>query len=292
MKRAVKEIYSRFPFKRNVFEILRTISHPPEKLYKHLHFHGDFSIKIDQSHRFKMRHYGFQIENELFWAGLNGGWEKTSLSLWMKLVKKADVIFDIGANTGVYSLIARSLNSQAKIFAFEPIERVFEKLVENMELNWYEITCEKSAISNTDGTATVYDTPTEHILSVTVNKNLNDPNTPVVPTQIRTVRLDSYIEQHKLTKIDLLKIDVETHEPEVLEGFGKYLAAFRPTMLIEVLNDEVGGKIESQLKGMGYLYFNIDEASGSIRLVDSIAKSDYYNYLICQRSTAEEIGLL
>ena len=36
-----------------------------------------------------------------------------------------------------------------------------------------------------------------------------------------------------------MKIDVETHEPAVLKGMGEYLRSFRPTMLIELLNDEV-----------------------------------------------------
>ena len=44
---------------------------------------------------------------------------------------------------------------------------------------------------------------------------------------------------HKITKIDLLKIDVETHEPEVLEGYTKYIHLHKPTMLIEILNDEL-----------------------------------------------------
>ena len=91
-------------------------------------------------------------------------------------------------------------------------------------------------------------------------------------------------------KIDLIKIDVETHEPEVLEGFSDYLSLYRPNMIIEVLNDEVGEKINKLVDGMNYLFFNIDENNG-IRKVDKITKSDYYNYLLCNADTAKNLGL-
>ncbi len=159
-------------------------------------------------------------------------------------------------------------------------------------MNDYDIVCFECAISDSDGTATIYDTPTEHVYSVTVNKNLSAENIEVIPTEIKVRRLDSLIEEMKIEKIDLIKIDVETHEPEVLEGFGKYLDVFKPTMLIEVLNDEVGEKIEALIEGKDYLYFNLDEKSDSIRKVERITKSDYYNYLICSREIGKEIKLL
>ena len=292
MKQVIRSVYKKLPYKKPFFELLKNFVAPSENVYKHFHFEGDFEVQIDKSHSFLMRHYGFELENTLFWMGIRKGWEKTSISLWTELVKKSDVIFDIGANTGVYSLIAKSLNSQSKVYAFEPVKRVYEKLEYNNRLNDYDIVCFAWAISDSDGTATIYDTPTEHVYSVTVNKNLSAENIEVIPTEIKVRRLDSLIEEMKIEKIDLIKIDVETHEPEVLEGFGKYLDKFKPTMLIEVLNDEVGEKIEALVKGCDYLYFNLDEKSDSIRKVERITKSDYYNYLICSREVAREIKLL
>jgi len=291
MRQAIRGIYKKLPYKKSFFELLKNFK-PGENIYKHLHFEGDFSIQVDETHSFLMRHYGFELENTLFWMGIRKGWEKTSISLWTELVKKSDVIFDIGANTGVYSLIAKSINPQSQVYAFEPVKRVYEKLESNNRLNGYDIVCFDSAISDTDGTATVYDTPTEHIYSVTVNKNLNAHNVEVISTEIKVKRLDSLIEELKIEKIDLIKIDVETHEPEVLAGFGKYLDKFKPTMLIEVLNNEVGAKIEEFVKGKDYLYFNLDEKTDSIRKVERITKSDYYNYLICSREIAREIKLI
>jgi FkbM family methyltransferase len=292
MKQVIRSVYKKLPYKKPFFGLLKNFVAPGENVYKHLHFEGDFKVQIDESHSFLMRHYGFELENTLFWEGISKGWEKTSISLWIELVKKSNVIFDIGANTGVYSLIAKSLNPQSQVYAFEPVKRVYEKLEYNNRLNDYNIVCFEYAVSDTDGTATIYDTPTEHVYSVTVNKNLSELNTEVIPTEIKVRRLDSLIEETNVEKIDLIKIDVETHEPEVLEGLGKYLDEFKPTMLIEVLNDEVGEKIEALVKGSDYIYFNLDEKSDSVRKVERITKSDFYNYLICSKEVAKEIKLL
>ncbi len=292
MKTVIKWLYNRLPLKHQLFKILKNFWQPPESILKHLHFKGVLSLKIrDKS--FKMQHYGYMIENEAFWLGLDNGWEKMSMGLWSKLSKECQVIFDIGANTGIYSLVAQTISPNAQVFAFEPVKRVWEKLQYNIHINGFQSIAVEKATSNYDGVATIYEKKdSEHILSVTVNKNLLSDETETILTEIETVRLDTFIENNDLERIDLMKIDVETHEPEVLEGMGRYLDDFRPTMLIEILSDEVGHKVEKHLKGLGYLFFNVDEEAFSIRKVDVITKSDCFNYLICQPKIAGELGLL
>jgi FkbM family methyltransferase len=290
MKTLLKKTYNQLPLKREIFTVIKSVVTPSERIYKHLHFRGDINVQVDESHSFKMRHYGFEVENTVFWVGLTGGWEKLSLSIWVKLAHNSDVIFDIGANTGIYSLVAKSLNPKAQTFAFEPVKRVFEKLEFNNQPNGYDINCYESAASDSDGTATIFDTPTEHVYSVTVGKNLNTSDTSVIPTTIKTIRLDTLIEKLKIPKVDLIKIDVETHEAEVLKGLGKYLEKFKPTMLVEILNDTVGQNVEAIVSGKGYVYFNLDEKLGTIRRVEHITKSDYYNYLLCNEEVAKLIA--
>ena len=173
LSKTAKVLYSSIPFKKQLFSALKLFWKPDEKVFRHLHFKGVFKVKLDESHAFKLRHYAFQIENEIFLGGIRGGWEKTSIDLWIKLCKNANVVFDIGANTGVLALIAKTMNPNSLVYAIEPIKRVYEKLVANVDLNNYEIRTFEKAASNRNGSAIVFDTPTEHILSVTVNKNLN-----------------------------------------------------------------------------------------------------------------------
>ena len=294
MKALIKSIYNLIPFKKQFYTFLRNFWTPSQSLYRHLHFKGVFDVNVTESKKFKLNHYGYEIENEIFWAGLTNGWEKVSIKLWIKLCENVNVVFDIGANTGIYSLITKTINPNSKVYAFEPVARVFKKLEENNALNNFDINSIEKAVSNSNGAAIIYDTRTDHILSVTVNKNLASPETEVIETKIETVTLNSFIKEENITKIDLIKIDVETHEPEVLEGFSDYLFKFKPTILIEILNNEVGEKIENIVKGMGYLFFNIDEniVGGGVRQVEKIIKSDYYNYLLCDSETAIKLGLL
>lgn len=288
MKKTFKYLYTLIPFKKQVFSVLKKIK-LPASIYKHLYFEGIFKVKFD-SNSFLIRHYGFQLENEIFWNGLTSGWEKISIRLWIELSKNSNVILDIGANTGIYSLVSKAVNPNSTVYAFEPVKRVYEKLCANTLLNRYNINCFELALSNNDGEAIIYDSPTPHVYSVTVNKNISGL-TNTIPTKIQTQKLSTLIKQQKIGAIDLIKIDVETHEPEVLEGMEEYLVRYKPTLLIEILNDEAGAKIQQQLKNIDYLYFNIDEINLPKR-VDKLTKSDFYNFLICSPKTAKELNLI
>ena len=86
MKKKIKYLYKLIPFKKEIFCILKLIYKPSPEIYKHLYFWNVFKVKVKvkvKDKTFKMKHYGYQIENEIFWEGLENGWEKTSMSLWM-----------------------------------------------------------------------------------------------------------------------------------------------------------------------------------------------------------------
>jgi FkbM family methyltransferase len=252
MKKLLKHLYQTLPFKKQVYLLIKQFGTPKKSIYKHLHFVDNINVNVGAEKRFKVRHYGFQVENSIFWNGIFNGWEKVSLSIWAELCESSEVIFDLGANTGVYSLLAKSINPKASVFAFEPVERVYDKLVANNNLNSYDIKCVKKAISNINGEATIYDKDTEHTYSVTVNSDTSTDKETSIPTTIETLRLDTFTESEHLSKIDLLKVDVETHEVEALEGFGTYLKAFEPTFIIEILNDEIAKGIEDLISGIDY----------------------------------------
>src|SRR5664279_2018438 len=92
-----KNLYLSLPLK-NVYKIVRRYGRLKKKDYWYLRFRGIFTVPVDASHSFKVMNYGFSIENSIFWAGLTGEWEASSIKLWIKLVKDADIIFDVGAN--------------------------------------------------------------------------------------------------------------------------------------------------------------------------------------------------
>ena len=290
MKKVLKYIYSLIPFKVQLFPIVRNVFHPGEKISRHLHFKGIFKVPVKGNVSFLMRHYGYQVENDIFWQGLTGDWEKKSIELWMKLSEKAMVIMDIGANTGVYSLISQSLNSKARVIAFEPVERIFHKLQYNMQLNNFAVESVLKAVSDHPGEATFYDTHGEHPYSASLENISTTIN--YKPVQIGVTTIDEIIHEKKLERVDLVKIDVEHHEPRVIKGFSM-IRKYHPSILIEILSDDVGKQVQQELENNGafYLYFDIDEKKG-VRKVESIRKSSGMNYLLCTEPVAKDLQLI
>ena len=102
------------------------------------------------------------------------------------------------------------------------------------------------------------------------------------------MKFSTYIEQKKLNKIDLVKIDVETHELEVLNGMEDYLKRYKPNILIEVLNDEIGNGILKLFTNLDYDFYEISEM-GSVRLVESINVGIGRNYLLHNKKSEFDI---
>jgi FkbM family methyltransferase len=283
-------VYGAIPCKRQLFEGLRFLPLPP-RLYRHLHFHGVFSVAVPESkRRFRMAHFGYELENELFWRGLYGNYERESLRLWVALCARARSIVDVGANTGIYSLVAKTVNPDAVVTAFEPVERIYQKLVDNARLNRFDLRSHQLALSDRTGEAFYFDTMTEHAYSVTVNRNLLEPGMAGEKRALQTITLDDFIRQHGVDRIDLIKIDVETHEPEVLDGFRTHLDTFHPDMLIEVLDDEIAARLDRILAGRNYLYYDIDETAG-VRRIPKVQRSSERNILACSAASAEALHL-
>lgn len=290
IKKSIKFIYKNIPYKKNIFTIIKNFYKLHPNLYRHLYFNDQISVDIDKKKSFKMMHYGHYIENEVFWSGLYGGWEKESLKTWSKLVVHSNVIFDIGANTGIYSLIAKTLAPESDVYAFEPVDRIYKKLAFNNQLNEYDIECCNIALSDRDGLARIYDPMTEHLYSVTIDKNLNEPNIDVMEVEVEIKKIGSFIKEKDIINIDLMKIDVETHEVEVLRGMESYLERMQPTMLIEILNNDVAKGVMDVIKNIDYRYYYIDENIG-LQRKETLESSEGNNYLICKKEVFDLLDL-
>lgn len=291
MKHLLKSLYKALPFKREIFHVVRAVLPLPEPVFKHLHFTGPFTVKVGDHPSFRIMHHGHMIENELFWRGLKG-WERVSFELWRRLCPTADTILDIGANTGVYALIAQATNPQATVIAVEPVQRIFDKLSLNARMNGDQVRAIRAAVTDHTGTAILYDQPAhEHVLSVSLDPEWNKESPWLRPVEVPCTTVVDLLRAHGLAKADLLKIDVETHEPAVLNGCGTLIREHRPTMLIELLNDDVARRVAAQVEGLGYEFYDVDDVTWPPRRVEVLGRSRHFNFLICQPQVARAIGL-
>lgn len=283
IRKAIKQVYAKLPCKRPLFEIMRRTMQLPPRVSQHLSFRGPFSVKIDGSHRFRIQHWGYLLETNLFWNGLARSDESTSLEVWRRIAPHAGTILDIGANTGVYALVARCVNPAATIIAMEPVRRVFQRLQHNIALNEYEITALQMAASDTSGTAPIYDLLSEHEYTASLSDTRREHGSGTLAYDVATTRVDDFLVSGGFQSIDLIKIDVEQFEPQVLRGLGSFLPKCKPALLIEVLNARVAKEVSDLTSGLGYNIFQILEGRGLLRR-NSIVASETAdrNYLLVQ----------
>lgn len=293
LRAAAKIIYPLIPFKQPVYTALRKIWQPPETVWKHLHFRGVIEVYYgDESDSVLIEHRGSISENILFWKGLDGWYERASIKLWLECARKSAIIADVGANSGLYSLLAAKVNPGAKCIAFEPIPDTFDWLSKNIALNHLDIQSEALAASSSNGVAEIWlDSPGSHY-TPSLFQAEHQPIRDGHRVNVQTTTLDDYFVKQNLQHVDLLKIDVERHEPAVLQGMRNLLAKSRPILFVEVLDDETGKLVERELQGLGYLYFNIHEPSGSVRRTEHITKADTYNYVCLQPDRLSIVGLV
>lgn len=280
--KAIRFLYKKIPCKRDIFSFLRYF-HLPERLYKHLYFQGEFSCVIRPGESFKIMHWGNQVENDLFWAGYANGWESTSLRLWALLCRDADYIFDIGANTGVFALAAKAVRPNARVFAYEPIGRVFDKLVHNVRLNNWDINTSQIAVSNKNAVVDIFDSDTEHVYSASLSTELllgGNKSASLVKRQVQAQRIDRIVAEEMIPgNMNLVvKIDVEMHELEVLQGFGTVINSHRPVFLVEILTETLGEKILALFDSLDYVFFAVNEGV-DVKQVDELGTFGR-NYLL------------
>lgn len=277
---------------------IKALNIPNNSFYRELKFMGLFKIKTKQNQRFSMIHYGGEIENETFWKGPFKTWEKDSGWIWMELCKISNVIFDIGANTGIYSLIAKSINPAAKVYAFEPGINTYKKLIENINLNEYDVVAEKIAISNLSESQLFYDLPFQNQTGASLSpdkmKNWTGYTGRILEYEVETLRLSDYIEKNKINKIDLIKIDIEMHEAEAFEGMGKYLNEFKPVVIFELLSNDVALKLSKIIDLNDFKLFHLKDSGMAEQLKEfqvfdrSLSRGDW-NYLLFHNSLEKKM---
>lgn len=294
LKDIARALYRYIPWKRNIFHLLRALYSPSAYLSQHLWFYGAFLVPMADT-SFVMVNHNSKLETQLFWNGIDGYEEKESLRLWAGLCAEAEVVFDIGANTGLFSLIAQTRNPKASVYAFEPIQRIAAKFQDNCLRNQYTIQVHPIAVSNSDGKAVIYDLPLQHHYVGSLEReetahHFAGSESGLISREVQTITLATFIRQERIARVDLMKIDVEGHEMQVLEGMGGYLRGMQPTILIEIKSTEHANRIEEMMHGCDYHFYDIDEKTPP-RRIPRLRASSFRNLLICSPNVAARLGL-
>lgn len=205
------------------------------RIYSYVPCKGLIAVDAGNGRRFQLYGHGGRAENGLFWDGIDG-YEPESMRLWMEDARAAKVVFDVGANAGVFALAAAAAGCP-QVHAFEPLRRVHAILARNFAMNKASaLHAWPCAVGHEDGRAVLFDpggpAPTDASLSAAY---VEDAHGSSAGDEVDVVAIDSFCRRHRIDRVDLLRIDVEGYEEHVLLGMREIVAASRPVILMPLL---------------------------------------------------------
>jgi FkbM family methyltransferase len=169
--------------------------------------------------------------------------------LYLRAIRKGDVVFDIGANIGYYSILFSKLcGKNGFVHCFEPVPETFKLLLqalgnsENTKLN-------NLAAGNSEDTLEMsYDPEDSEKASL-----IFAPTSTSLTRIVKVLPLDAYAEEIKLDQLDFLKCDVEGFELKTLKGMVNTLSKYLPQLSLEItLAHEQRQELIELLMSLGY----------------------------------------
>ncbi|MFZ0829038.1 MAG: FkbM family methyltransferase [Verrucomicrobiia bacterium] len=197
--------------------------------------------------RFNARNVQFQA---LYAPYFKYGYEPEVGALLDLMLPEAGTFLDIGSNWGYFTLYAASNHSRLTVHAFEPMPATYKDLTSCVEQAGLSslVTCHNLALSSADGEAFIQIPDGLHSGIAEVSKLGGT-------ARIATWRLDSL----GLPRPDFIKMDVEGHEIEVLNGAKETLKASRPFIIFESKPDYLHTKKTLEvlffLTALGYQFY-------------------------------------
>jgi FkbM family methyltransferase len=212
--------------------------------------------------------YFYLFNDEISDGIFCGSYEADELRMLLNLIKihkEKNVIFlDIGANLGFYSIILGKLFEKNglnyTVISIEPSPREFDRLKKNIEVNNLKnVILKDIAISDFNGKSKFFITKNKTGLS-SLEKPEEDQSLQIL---VKTMKLDDFLKEIKIEKVDIMKIDVEGAELKVLKGGAETLKKYKPLLMIEVSDKRTwkfnykAQDILNFLKNNGYKFFII-----------------------------------
>jgi FkbM family methyltransferase len=212
-------------------------------------------------------------------------------------IKQNAVIFDVGANIGLYSLSYAILYQNANIFSFEPHPNTFSKLQTSINLNKdlkTRIKIFNIGLSNRNGFLDIsIPTSSQH--------PRYDPEKNILDSELCSIHgegdhkikcsfetLDNFCHHNGIKKIDFIKIDVEGHEYEVLEGAEKSIESTKPIICIEyneitrTLSNYDNESFEKFFRDRGYTIYGLEYGwAHKLKYIKSLSNSNNISDIYC-----------
>ncbi len=221
---------------------------------------GEFVIRLPSGLRFRVPSLREPIAFHLL---VDGVYEPRVAELLNAALGPDAVLVDVGANVGCFTVpLARRLEPGGRVLAVEASPRVLPFLEWNVRANACRNVClARAAAHDRDrGVVAFYEAPAEKFGMGSVG-----PQFDAEPVLVPTRTLDSLAAEHRLSRVDAIKLDVEGLEASVLRGAGQLLRDFRPLVVFEFCDWAErripGGRVgeaQTLLLDLGYRIWDIE----------------------------------
>lgn len=185
--------------------------------------------------------FSYFVKDEMIGSSLQryGEYQQLELEFLLSILTPDSVVYDVGANVGYHTTAFASRARQ--VISFEPNPQNFALLEQNTA-DHDRVTRYQAAVSNTAGIGYIDD------FDPAVLGNFGHMTMSTSGVEVPCMTLDSV--NH--APPDLIKIDVEGHEYEVLQGSIHLLESRRPVVYYEAIETPDLDKIYRMLTALDY----------------------------------------
>ncbi len=182
-----------------------------------------------------------------------GSYERDQQILLKKYLGEGDVIFDVGAHVGFYTLLGSVLvRDSGQVVSFEPVPNNLMYLKKHLQINSVSnVTIVEAAVSDRDGLGHLSSGPSSSMWHLDAQGELD----------VQTVSLDELVLNATIPPPNVIKMDIEGAEILALNGSAKVVSEFHPIFVLSTHGLDVHQRCCRFLESAGYRLFPIGQTS-------------------------------
>lgn len=203
-------------------------------------------------------------------------------------VKKSDIVVDIGAHYGFFSLLMNKIvGLNGQVYSFEPSKKTFNILKLNSkdtQINAYNLGVWKSNTKLFINDNGIENSAFNSFKEETRNQNRH--NKSINTYEIEVISLDTFFKKNNIIP-NFIKIDAESSEDEVIIGMQNILKNYKPTLCVELGDMNVVNTVNSKTiikKLIKLNYVPIEWISGELSIHNIRETYSYCNLLFIDKS--------
>ena len=207
-----------------------------------------------------------------------GNYENEDTFFLFKLINNGNLILDIGANIGWYSILLSKHFPLSKIHAFEPVPETYNYLIENLKLNEVSnVEPNNLGISDHKAKREIYYCPEGAVIAS--EKNLVDSQLAKL-VECNFTTIDEYVDKNNITSCEAIKCDIEGAELFAVKGAKNTIQKYQPLIFIELFPlwtkqfNYHPDEVISFLHNLGYkCFFANDKKLFQVNSIDNIPQN-------------------